>query len=129
MTDDPSAPTSTTPPTPATPTPFTIRGMRIGGPADPQSGERPLVPAWVTWSVGGAITGSDEDIVAQLREMARQLDGTLVKPLVGPASLHDHLSNPYAAAVLMRRLFVWNPRPVQEGSLPLLPPPPAGAIQ
>jgi hypothetical protein len=97
-------------------TTFSITGLRGGKEEDTR--------VTVTWT-DGELSG-DEDAIAMIRELAWMYEGQSLRAIVGPTTTHDHLSNPYTACMLIKRVFRTRTT-TQIGSLPIITLPP-GAI-
>src|SRR5262249_23121691 len=97
-------------------TTFSIIGKRHSRDGD--------VDATITWT-DGELSG-DAGVVEVVMRLAAAYEGRELKPIVGKASTHDHLQNPYVACMLMKSVFI-SRTTRQEGSLPTIKLPP-GAI-
>lgn len=97
-------------------TTFSITGLRGGKEGDTR--------VTVTWT-DGELSG-DEDAIAMIRELAWMNEGRSLRAIVGPITIHDHLSNPYTACMLIKSVFKLRTT-TQIGSLPPIDIPP-GAI-
>ena len=93
---------------------FTLQGKR---------GDRPIR---ITWT-DGHLTG-DVDTIKMVKMLALSMEGHLV---ASPAdmTMHNHLSNPASAYMLMSMMFSRPPEEVASSGIAPAPAPPEGAAR